>query len=217
MTPNQEDYLKALCSLGGNDGRVSNQKLAEELKVSPASVSEMLGKLSKSGYVDYEPYKGSSLTRPGVEKAVLLLRSHRLWEVFLKRHLGYSWSEIHEDAHRLEHVTSPQLAQRLDDYLKHPFHCPHGSTIPQKDGHIETKPLRTLNRLAVGETSVIRRVNEEKELLEYLKDLGLEIGMPVTLLAVGAYEGPLTLDLNGNEVDMSYKASCQIYIDEKPT
>lgn len=214
MTPNKEDYLKKIYRLGGDNCLVSNKQIAAAMQIAPASVTEMLIKLGKEGLIQYEPYKGSRLTKEGMQKSIPLLRGHRLWEVFLLRHLGYSWSEAHEDAELLEHVTPTRLAQRLDEYLSHPSHCPHGSAIPQQDGQITAMPLRALNRLNVGETSHIRRVTEEKELLDYLQDLGIKIGCGITILSVGAYEGPITLDFGGRQVAISHKAACQIYVDE---
>ena len=130
------------------------------------------------------------------------------------RYLGYSWSEAHEDAELLEHVSPPRLTARLDAFLNHPAYCPHGNAIPHADGQIDSTPLQTLNQLPEGVTSHIRRVVEETELLDYLQDLGIEIGSAVTVVSIGAYEGPLTLDLNGKRVQISYKAACQIYVDQ---
>jgi len=130
------------------------------------------------------------------------------------RHLGYSWSEAHEDAELLEHITPPRLIARLDQFLNHPAYCPHGSAIPRSDGQVDCMPLQPLNLLFVGEASRIRRVTEEKGLLDYLQGLGVTIGASVRIVEAGAHEGPLTLDLDGKRVQISYKAACQIYVDE---
>ncbi|MFT3984658.1 MAG: metal-dependent transcriptional regulator [Lachnospiraceae bacterium] len=214
MTPNKEDYLKVLYKLGGMKELVSNKKIAEALQIAPASVTEMLGKLSKEGLIHYEPYKGSCLTQEGDRVAISLVRGHRLWEVFLMRHLGYSWSEAHEDAELLEHITPPRLTARLDQFLNYPAHCPHGSAIPHPDGQINLIPLEPLNQLKPGVISHIRRVTEEKELLDYLQESGITIGSPVRIVDAAAYEGPLTLALEGKQVQISYKAACQIYVDK---
>lgn len=213
MTPNKEDYLKEIYKLGGAEGLISNKQIAETLKIAPASVTEMLGKLSRDRLIQYEAYKGSRLTQLGMQAALPLVRGHRLWEVFLIRHLGYSWSEAHEDAELLEHVTPPRLTERLDRFLNYPAYCPHGSAIPQIGGQVESIPLRTLDRLSEGETSHIRRVTEEKELMDYLQALGVKIGSAVTVVAIGAYEGPLMLTLDRKQMQLSYKAACQIYVD----
>lgn len=213
MTPNKEDYLKEIYKLGGSERLVGNKQISDVLKIAPASVTEMLGKLNREGLIQYEPYKGSRLTQDGLRIAVSLLRGHRLWEVFLMRHLGYSWSEAHEDAELLEHITPQRLTARLDQFLNYPAYCPHGSAIPHSDGQMDSIPLQTLNQLSAGETSHIRKVTEERELLDYLQGLGIEIGGAVTVVSIGAYEGPLTLDLNGKQIQISYKAACQIYVD----
>lgn len=214
MTPNKEDYLKEIYKLGGAEGLVSNKQIAHVLKVAPSSVSEMLGKLSREGLLQYEAYRGSQLTQQGLQIAISLLRGHRLWEVFLIRHLGYSWSEAHEDAELLEHITPLRLTCRLDKFLNHPAYCPHGNAIPPIDGQINHVPLQPLSRLPEGEVSHIRRVTEEKELLDYLQSLGVKIGSSVKIIAIGAYEGPLTLALDGRQIQISYKAASQIYVDQ---
>jgi len=199
MTPNKEDYLKEIYKLGGMEEQVSNKQIAESLQIAPASVTEMLGKLKREGLIHYEPYKGSRLTDAGMRIAITLVRGHRLWEVFLMRHLGYSWSEAHEDAELLEHITPSRLTARLDQFLNYPAYCPHGSAIPHPDGQVDLTPLQPLNLLPIGQISHIRRVTEEKELLDYLQASGITIG---------------SADLEGKQVQISYKAACHIYVDE---
>lgn len=214
MTPNKEDYLKAIYKLGGMEELVGNKKIAETLQIAPASVTEMLGKLKREGLIHYEPYKGSRLTPEGIRSAILLVRGHRLWEVFLMRHLGYSWSEAHEDAELLEHITPSRLTARLDQFLNYPAYCPHGSAIPHPDGHINLIPLQALIHLSAGTTSRIRRVTEETELLDYLQESGIVIGSSVRIIEAAPYEGPFTLDLEGRRVQISYKAASQIFVDK---
>lgn len=213
MTPNKEDYLKAIYKLGGTDTLVNNKQIAAALQIAPGSVTEMLGKLRREGLLHYEAYKGSRLTHKGMNIAVTLVRGHRLWEVFLIQHLGYSWSEAHEDAELLEHITPSRLTARLDQYLNYPAYCPHGSAIPRPDGQVQRAALRPLTQLAEGQTARICRVTEEPELLDYLQQVGITIGSEVRILEAGAYEGPLTLNLGDREVQVSYKAACQIFVD----
>ena len=215
MTPNKEDYLKEIYKLGGAEGLVGNKQIADALKIAPASVTEMLGKLGREDLIQYEAYKGTRLTQKGLEVAISLLRGHRLWEVFLIRHLDYSWSEAHEDAELLEHITPLRLSYRLDKFLNYPAYCPHGNAIPHTDGKVRTNPLRPLSQLSENEVSFVRKVTEEKELMDYLQNLGVEIGIAVKVISIGAYEGPLTLDLAGKQVQISYKAACQIFVDER--
>ena len=214
MTPNKEDYLKAIYKLGGQEKQVGNKRIAEALKIAPASVTEMLGKLRAEGLILYEAYKGSMLTPQGLRIAIGLVRGHRLWEVFLMRHLNYSWSEAHEDAERLEHISPKRMIERLNVFLNYPAYCPHGSSIPDADGRVDAILLIPLNRMSAGDSSHIRRVTEEAELLDYLQRLGLSIGQGFYLESFGEYEGPLTLLLDGRRVQISYKAAGQIYAEE---
>jgi DtxR family transcriptional regulator, Mn-dependent transcriptional regulator len=214
MTPNKEDYLKELYKLGGSSQLVSNKLLSQALNISPASVSEMLNKLSQEGLLVIQPYKGSVLSPEGLKIAISLLRGHRLWEVFLIRHLGYSWSEAHEDAELLEHISPSRLTDRLDHFLNYPVYCPHGSIIPKADGKFTKDSLILLSDLRKGEISIIKKVQEEKDFLDYLQSLDIKIGEEVTVVSVGEYEGPFTLKLSDRTIQLSYKAACQIFVSE---
>lgn len=133
LKQSQEDYLKALYELGGAEDVVANKDLAHKLEISPSSVSEMLRRLYKNGYIDYEKYKGIRLTNLGIESAQKIKRSHHLWEVFLIEKLGYSEDEVHEEAEKLEHVTSEKLQLALDRFLEYPQMCPHGTKINRSE------------------------------------------------------------------------------------
>lgn len=214
MTSGKEDYLKALYILGEDHPVVSNKALSEYLKVSAPSVSEMIAKLQREGFLCYTAYRGSTLTEKGKDEAVRLLRFHGLWEVFLTRCLGYSWSGAHEEAERLEHYTSLMMAQRLDEYLKHPLHGPSGSAIPSADGEVPLVPVISLDKLKVGDMSRIRRVTEDKELMDYLQGRGIRIGMKFRLKEAAPYEGSRVLDTEEGDITISYKAACQIFVDD---
>ena len=213
MTPHKEDYLKELYKLGGNEHLVANKEIAKNLSVAPSSVTEMLGKLQKEGYIIYEPYKGSILTPKGLESSITLLRGHRLWEVFLIRHLGYSWSEAHEDAELLEHITPHRLTKRLDKFLNYPNYCPHGSAIPREDGTIINLDLYPLTDISIDQTVIIRKVSEEFELLDYLQEKGIHMGAPIVIREKEAYEGPLTLLYEGSTIQLSHKAASKIFVE----
>lgn len=117
MTSGKEDYLKAIYIISESHELVTNKELSEMLHVSPPSVSEMIAKLQKQGYVDYTAYKGSRMTKKGRREAGRLMRYHALWEVFLVKCLHFSWSGAHELAEGLEHQTNEELCSKLDAYL----------------------------------------------------------------------------------------------------
>ncbi|SIO04281.1 iron (metal) dependent repressor, DtxR family [Carnobacterium alterfunditum] len=213
MTPNKEDYLKMIYELGGTTKKVTNKQLVSGLKVSAASVSEMITKLLKEGFVKHIPYHGIHLTEEGLQKASTLVRKHRLWEVFLVNHLGYAWNEVHQEAEVLEHVTSIELARHLDKYLDFPTVCPHGGMIPTEKEIVYEKILPTLADKQVYDVVKIKRVTDEKELLDYLASLEVDIGDVFKIIDIGAYEGPITLETEGKQLVVSYKAAENIFIE----
>lgn len=215
MTSGKEDYLKAIYRISEFHELVTNKELAEMLRVSPPSVSEMVTKLEKEGYVDYTAYKGSKITRKGRKEAGRLLRYHALWEVFLAEHLHFSWSEAHMLAEGLEHQTTDELSDRLEAYLDYPKHCPHGDPIPTKDGSYKGVTHRSLSSLEIGEKTHIRRVMEDHKLMDYIQDKQIEIDMEVTIKDKEPYEGPILLDTPKGDISVSYKAAQQIFVDDK--
>ncbi|MGL5437904.1 MAG: metal-dependent transcriptional regulator [Lachnospiraceae bacterium] len=213
MTSNQEDYLKTIYDEGGLETTVPNKIIAEKLGIAQASVSEMLSKLNQQGLITYEAYKGSRLTAAGLAACIDVVRSHRLWEVFLMRHLGYTWREAHEDAHLLEHIAPARMIDRLDDFLNNPQTCPHGSLIPQKGKTPASVALHRLSDLSAGETAIICRVVEDGSLLDYLERSGLQIHKLIKVVLVDDYEGPVTFQQDNREICISFKAATQVFVE----
>lgn len=214
MTPNREDYLKLILELGGDKNKISNKQIVSGLNVSAASVSEMMAKLVKEGLVEHYPYQGAQLTEDGLQKASALIRKHRLWEVFLVKHLNYSWNAVHNDAEVLEHVTSEELTSRLETFLDYPRFCPHGGMIPPKEGIVSEKERHTLSNFPVGTKIRIARVLDERELLDYLVSLDLNINDEYVIENIAAYEGPILIRNTEKELSVSYKAASTIFVDE---
>lgn len=214
MTPNREDYLKIILELGGDTTKVNNKQIVSSLDVSAASVSEMISKLVKEELVEHSPYQGVQLTASGLQKASSLIRKHRLWEVFLVEHLDYSWNEVHDDAEVLEHVTSEHLADHLENYLNHPEHCPHGGSIPKKEEVVHEERRQTLESYPVGTKVRIARVLDEKELLDYLVTIDLNIDEEYEIVDIAAYEGPITIQNDRKKIPVSFKAASTIFVDK---
>ena len=232
MTSGKEDYLKAIYLLSENHDIVTNKELSQTLQVSPPSVSEMITKLQKQGYVDYTAYKGSKMTRKGRKEAGRLLRYHALWEVFLVNYLHFSWSQAHEMAEGLEHQTNDILSEKLEDYLNPPtprppraptprqdrrpvgLHPP-GDPIPRKDGSRLGITRERLADLEVGDTTHIRRIMEDYSLMDYLQSRGIDIDMEVKVKEKEPYEGPILLETPKGDISLSYKAAQRIFVDDK--
>jgi DtxR family Mn-dependent transcriptional regulator len=189
-----EGYLKTIYKLEQDVSPVTTSALAEELGISSASVSEMAGKLAEQGLVTREPYKGMALTVRGKRQALILIRRHRLWERFLTDVLGLSWDQVHDEACRLEHVTSPLVEERLAQLLSEPETCPHGHPMPTAEGKIAVEAGCPLAELTAGQRARILRVPEGDDvLLRYLATLGLKPQAAVQVEAVSPFRGPLTV------------------------
>lgn len=215
MTSNKEDYLKIIYEEGGMEKIVANKIIAAKLGIAPASVSEMLWKLSEQNLIVYQPYKGSQLTEAGLAACIDVVRSHRLWEVFLMRHLGYSWREAHEDAHLLEHIAPKRMIDRLDTFLNYPQTCPHGAPIPNTQVKLSQATLRRLSDLSPGERVIICRIIEDGALMDYLEQSGLELQKEIYLESIDDYEGPVTFLQGEKRIIISFKAATQIFVENQ--
>lgn len=131
-SPSSQDYLKSIYSLTITQEKVSTSDLAHALNIKPASVTDMLKKLSQTDppLIEYVKYQGASLTPAGEKSALAVVRRHRLIELFLLEKLGYSCEEVHAEAELLEHVISPEMERRMAEILGHPTTDPHGQPIP---------------------------------------------------------------------------------------
>ncbi len=199
MTQTTEEYLEAIGTLEERENPVSTTAIARSMGVSLASVSEMLRRLADKGLVTHTPYGGASLTEEGRHRYLHLTRRHRLWEVFLNKHLGLGWDEVYEQACSLEHSTTETVADRLSQYLGNPAVCPHGSPIPDKDLKYAAVPRTILAALEPGESGTMTNVLIERdaEFLRYLTSIGLGPGVKVKVVEKAAVDGTLTVEIDG--------------------
>ncbi|MDQ3791103.1 MAG: metal-dependent transcriptional regulator [Actinomycetota bacterium] len=189
-----EDYLKAIWGIAGS-GVASTKEVAERLSIAPPSVTNMFVRLREMGLVEYERYRGVSLTERGRGEAMRLLRRHRLIETFLVEHLGYSWQEVHEEAERLEHAVSDGFTERLAEVLGHPDHDPHGDPIPTVDGTLEPDDSFPLSGAVAGRRVRIYKVSDESiPTLDYLGEHGLVPGRILNVREVRALDGVITVE-----------------------
>ncbi len=188
------DYVKAVWEIAGT-GAASTKDVAARLSVSPASVSNMFVRLQEMGLVEYERYRGASLTERGHEEALRLVRRHRLIETFLLEHLGYSWQEVHEEAERLEHAVSDGFTERLAEFLDHPDHDPHGGPIPTADGSLAPDDSFPLSEAVAGQRVRIFEVSDENNpMLDYLGERDLIPGRLLSVREVRALDGVVTVE-----------------------
>ena len=195
-----ENYLKAIYKLAEAEpdtAGVSTNRIAAALATRAASVTDMLRRLAEKGLLNYEKYRGVQLTTEGQRLALLTIRKHRLWEVFLVQQLGFNWDEVHEVAEELEHVQSPLLMRRLDAFLGHPALDPHGDPIPTEDGAIRRPAHRLLADLGAGERGILCAVkNTSAPFLQYLDKVGLQLGALVEVLDKVSFDNSFEIRIN---------------------
>ena len=216
MSRSIEDYLKGIYLLKKRK-QYSNKNLAEYLNISPASVSEMIKKLSNENYLILEG-RNINLTKKGSDIAVNIIRKHRVWEVFLVEKLGYDTDEIHEEAEVLEHVTSDKLLQKLEKFLFYPKECPHGSPIfYDSDGFNEANIMK-LSDTEERDEIIILSVEDNIELYDYLREMDVTIKENYNIIRKDPFNGPIYLKNSQKKVKIiAYDAAKLIEIYKKNT
>ena len=182
-TSGAEEYLQAIWTLADEGGPVIAARVAEFLRVSPASVSEMIHRLERDGLLGLNDRKEIVLTKRGDDLARRVVRRHRLIERMLTDLLGYEWWKTHDEAERLEHAISPEMEQKLAERLGDPDTCPHGNPMP---GTTRRRWSQPLEQAPIGDAVVIERIPDQFEhepgFLEYLDTQGLRPGTTLRLV-----------------------------------
>ncbi len=181
-----ENYLKAIFigegQLPAGQTLVPMGQLASALTVAPGTATTMVKALAESGLAEYEPYNGVRLTSAGSRLAALVLRRHRLIELFLVQKLGMSWDEVHEDAEQLEHVVSDRLIERIDEMLGHPEVDPHGDPIPSRDGELVRRQLDSLLTCPLNTVVTVMRVtDQDAAFLRFIESHSLKPGQSIAV------------------------------------
>ncbi|MCE7864645.1 MAG: metal-dependent transcriptional regulator [Bacteroidetes bacterium CHB5] len=210
----EENYLKAIYHLseGGSKAVLTNE-LAEAMSTKAASVTDMIKKLSTKEVITYEKYYGVNITSKGKSEALMIIRKHRLWETFLVDKLGFSWDEVHEVAEQLEHINSPRLIEKLDEFLGYPKVDPHGDPIPDNKGKIKVQPLVAVDQLQVGFQGKIAAVKDsDSNLLKYLDKIGARPGTKIKILGKEEYDESMEILIEDHRVFISKVVSQNILV-----
>jgi DtxR family Mn-dependent transcriptional regulator len=209
-----EEYLESIGALEERENPVSTTSIAQSMGLSSASVSEMLRRLAEKGLVEYTPYGGTSLTNEGRQRFLRLTRRHRLWEVFLNRHLGIGWEDVYHHACSLEHATTDLVVEKLAEFLDNPEVCPHGSPIPRSNLKNPRMSGIIMADLEVGQSAKIVSVISEhdSEFLHHLSSLGLTPGAELKILEKAPFDGTLTIEVNNATKAVSREAASLIMV-----
>ncbi len=216
FSPPIEDYLKTIYLLREREGAATTTAIAAVLEVTPASVTGMIKKLAELKLVRHTPYQGVELTKSGEKLALEMVRHHRLLELFLMEALGYTWDEVHTEAHVLEHVISEEFEERMAARLGNPTVDPHGDPIPAKDGTIAAVKERALLAMQPGESAQITHVNDaNSEMLRYAANLGLTPTTRLTLVKAEPFGGSLRVKIGKTEKSIGRELAAQIFVTDK--
>lgn len=215
-TLSEENYLKAIYRLAQEKGqKITPKAISDILGNNPASVVDMIRKLVEKQLIDYDKKKGVRLTAQGQKNAILIVRKHRLWEVFLLEKLGYQWDEIHNIAEELEHIKDDTLADRLDKFLEFPEYDPHGDPIPKANGKVPKSYSVTLANLKEGTTYRVAAVRDTSStFLQYLLKLEIGIGTDIRLIEKIPFDNSLVISISGKDkTTVSQKFGESILVD----
>jgi DtxR family Mn-dependent transcriptional regulator len=212
----EENYLKAIYHLceGSAEGQTATNSIAAYVRLKPATVTDMLRKLKTKKLINYKPYGKVQLTAEGRKKALLVIRKHRLWEVFLYEKLEFTWDEVHEVAEQLEHIQSSKLIDKIDEFLDHPQYDPHGDPIPDADGKLKPASRKALSDVVVGQSCKIVAVKDSSALfLQHLMQLGLTLSSKIKVLERMNYDHSMVIQHEkGKQVTVSEKLAENLFV-----
>jgi DtxR family Mn-dependent transcriptional regulator len=198
----------------GEAGRVSTNALAEALMISAPSVTDMARRMVDANLVDYQKYYGVRLTPDGSAVALRVIRRHRLIETYLAEELGYDLHEVHDEAEELEHVVSDRFIDAIAMKLGQPTVDPHGDPIPSKEGVIVRADTVPLTELALEVPGIISRfAAESSEMMQYMMSRNFRLGAEVKVLEREPFQGPLTVQVNGDRSVIGYKVAACILVE----
>lgn len=209
MTNSEENYLKVIyhLSLVSPKG-VNTNAIAGMLETKASSVTDMMKKLAEKELVLYQKYQGVTLTEKGFLSAKMIVRKHRLWEVFLVEKLDFAWDEVHEIAEELEHIKNDKLIKKLSEKLGHPNFDPHGDPIPDEKGKIQKSNFIKLSEAKIKSNYKIMGVTDHSTaFLKYLEKHQLIIGASINIKTIEEFDNSIILVCQKKEVSISPKAA----------
>jgi DtxR family Mn-dependent transcriptional regulator len=214
LTQTEENYIKAIYNLEiSNSHIVSTTLISNQLKTKASSVTDMLKKLAEKKLINYEKYKGASLTLEGKSIALKIVRKHRLWEVFLVAKLSYNWDEVHIIAEQLEHIKSDSLIDKLEEFLDFPTNDPHGDPIPDKEGNIEHHKNIMLSSVETEKSCVVIGIkNSSDSFLKFLDTVDIQIGTKLKVISKEEFDSSMMVENNNLSFSISNQISKNLFV-----
>jgi len=216
-TRTEQDYLKALFSLSEKSGQSTVAGLSERLGVTKPTVTSMVKKLARKKLVQHARYKPMRLTEKGRREALLVIRKHRLVEMFLVTKLNFGWEEVHDLAEQFEHVEAPEFFERLDVILNFPTLDPHGEPIPDKTGNLDLTAYQPLSSCKTGDRVRLRALADSSgNFLRFLNNRGLRLGLRVSVETIEPFEGSMVVSYGKRRFETLPHTVCENLLVEKP-
>lgn len=195
ISQTEENYLKALFTLVNLKGEASVNELSKQLDIKMPTVNSMMKRLSEKEFVVYESYKPIKLTEKGKREASMIIRKHRLTEMYLVEKMGFGWEEVHDIAEQIEHIQSPSFFAKMDELLGYPKVDPHGSPIPDVNGKMASENFMKLSDCNIGDEVIFMAVsNSSEELLRFLNSRNLVLGAKIKIVSIEAFDQSMSVD-----------------------
>ena len=205
----EENYLKAIFHLLDSENQVTVNELSKFLQIKMPSVNSMMKKFADKNWVIYETYKPIKVTELGRKEAAIVVRKHRLTEMFLVEKMGFGWENVHEIAEQLEHVHSEDFFDKMDEILNFPKVDPHGEPIPDKDGIIITQNLKKLSECKINETVILTSVTiSTDDFLNYLNQRNLALGAEILIKNIEKFDGSMQITFS-DRIEVLSKMVCE--------
>lgn len=216
ISPTVENYLKALFLLSLEKGEVNITELSNLLQVKLPTANSMIKSLSEQGWVHYEKYKPLSLTPKGKKKAALIVRKHRLTEMYLVEKMGFGWEEVHEIAEQVEHIDSVIFFERMDELLGNPKVDPHGSPIPNKNGEMKQKNYDSLGNCMPNDRVILSAlVHSSSDFLKFLNRRELQLGAQLKIESIEDYDKSMVVSYKNHPFETLSKEVCDVLLVER--
>ena len=213
----EENYLKAIFHLADKENTVTINEISKFLDVKMPSVNNMMKKFAEKNWVRYESYKPLKITDSGKKQAALVVRKHRLTEMFLVEKMNFGWENVHEIAEQLEHIHSETFFDKMDEILNFPKYDPHGEPIPDKDGNIIAQDLKKLSECEKHHKLIFTSVTiSDDDFLTYLNIKNLELGKEIEVLAIEKFDKSMTINIDGCPTVLSKMVCDKILVKLSP-
>lgn len=210
ISQTEENYLKALFALASVKGEASVNEISKQLDIKMPTVNSMMKRLAEKELVVYESYKPLKLTTKGKKLAALIIRKHRLTEMYLVEKMGFGWEEVHEIAEQIEHIQSPVFFEKMDELLGYPKVDPHGSPIPDAHGNIAADHYIRLSDCKEGDVVTFMAVQHTSEdLLRFLNSRKMSLGLDLKIQRVEPFDHSMTVSYKGRRSEALSRQVCE--------